>query len=61
MGEEDVQDREMRGEVLFDYRGYFFVGGVLMDCTIRISLSWFGGIDIVFSVDLPVNLFHELK
>ena len=60
-GEEDVQDGEIRGEILFDYRGYLFVAGVLMDCTSRISQSWFGGIDMVFSVDLLVNLFYELK
>ena len=34
---EDGQDREIRGEILFDYCGYFFVGGVLVDCTIIMS------------------------
>jgi hypothetical protein len=50
------QDREIRGEILFDHCGDFFVGGVLVDCTIRISLcSWFGGIDVFFSVDLSIS------
>jgi hypothetical protein len=34
---EDGQNREIRGEILFDYCGYFFVGGVLVDCTIIMS------------------------